>query len=212
MSDTESRPITDERILELVQRERSIEGTEREISFEWDFGGSVEDYDAAISEMRARIARIFRAWLVESVDDPERYTKAWTQADIVYDGWGTRTLREITIPVRRGTETWRLVATPNDAVTWQHCRYSSGLRPAFSPLDFARLRFFTDLTEKLCPVCGVLVKLQDHTKDGRLVGTCGDAFTMNQWDACPDCGASDVLEGCEPACSGQKYPIAPLGR
>ena len=35
----------------------------------------------------------------------------------------------------------------------------------------------------LCPVCGESVKLTGHTKDGRLIGSCGDAFTQVRWEA-----------------------------
>ena len=34
----------------------------------------------------------------------------------------------------------------------------------------------------LCPICGERVELNGETKDGRLVGSCGDAFTRNQWE------------------------------
>lgn len=33
----------------------------------------------------------------------------------------------------------------------------------------------------LCPVCGILTEIIDTTKDGRLIGSCGDAFTKEQW-------------------------------
>lgn len=33
----------------------------------------------------------------------------------------------------------------------------------------------------LCPICGDLVYLLGETKDGRLVGSCHDAFWMKQW-------------------------------
>jgi len=34
----------------------------------------------------------------------------------------------------------------------------------------------------LCPICGEFVYLVGETKDGRLVGSCKDAFTQSQWD------------------------------
>ena len=35
----------------------------------------------------------------------------------------------------------------------------------------------------LCPICGALISLRhDTTKDGRLIGSCGDAFTIRQWE------------------------------
>ena len=38
------------------------------------------------------------------------------------------------------------------------------------------------VTSDLCPICGQLVSLlNDETKDGRLVASCGDAFTKEQW-------------------------------
>jgi hypothetical protein len=33
----------------------------------------------------------------------------------------------------------------------------------------------------LCPICGVNVTLNGETTDGRLIGTCGDAFTETRW-------------------------------
>jgi len=33
----------------------------------------------------------------------------------------------------------------------------------------------------LCPICGVTVHIIDVTKDGRLVGSCQDAFTVERW-------------------------------
>jgi hypothetical protein len=35
---------------------------------------------------------------------------------------------------------------------------------------------------RLCPICGVPVNLIGHTKDGRLIGSCQDAFTLEQWE------------------------------
>lgn len=36
--------------------------------------------------------------------------------------------------------------------------------------------------EGLCPICGERVRLQNEpTADGRRVGSCGDAFTTDQW-------------------------------
>jgi hypothetical protein len=34
----------------------------------------------------------------------------------------------------------------------------------------------------LCPVCGEEIDLKGTTKDGRLIGTCGDAFTLAKWN------------------------------
>ncbi len=36
-------------------------------------------------------------------------------------------------------------------------------------------------TEGLCPVCGEHVTLTGRTTDGRLIGSCRDAFTDAQW-------------------------------
>ena len=33
----------------------------------------------------------------------------------------------------------------------------------------------------LCPICGEAVQLTGATTDGRLVGSCGDAFWLRQW-------------------------------
>ena len=39
-----------------------------------------------------------------------------------------------------------------------------------------------DASSGLCPVCGATVRLTDViTKDGRLTGSCGDAFTVSKW-------------------------------
>ncbi len=40
----------------------------------------------------------------------------------------------------------------------------------------------------LCPVCGEHVTLTGETTDGRLIGSCGDAFTRKRWEECPSCG------------------------
>jgi len=32
-----------------------------------------------------------------------------------------------------------------------------------------------------CPICGVFIGIIGNTLDGRLVGTCHDAFTVKQW-------------------------------
>ena len=41
----------------------------------------------------------------------------------------------------------------------------------------------------LCPICGEeIVLLPEKTKDGRLIGSCGDAFWPAQWNACETCG------------------------
>ena len=35
----------------------------------------------------------------------------------------------------------------------------------------------------LCPICGETIRLtQYRTTNGRLIGTCGDAFTIEQWE------------------------------
>lgn len=33
----------------------------------------------------------------------------------------------------------------------------------------------------LCPVCGERITVSGETTDGRLIGTCGDAFTRKRW-------------------------------
>jgi hypothetical protein len=36
----------------------------------------------------------------------------------------------------------------------------------------------------LCPICGKRIELrQGRTKNGRLIGSCGDAFTVDQWNS-----------------------------
>jgi len=37
----------------------------------------------------------------------------------------------------------------------------------------------------LCPICGEEVEITGYTTDGRLVGSCGDAFALATWTA-PD--------------------------
>lgn len=37
--------------------------------------------------------------------------------------------------------------------------------------------------EGICPVCGELVDITGRSKDGRLTASCGDAFTLESWDA-----------------------------
>lgn len=40
----------------------------------------------------------------------------------------------------------------------------------------------TNRTFDHCPICGQIITLTDQqTTDGRLIGTCGDAFTAKQW-------------------------------
>jgi len=37
--------------------------------------------------------------------------------------------------------------------------------------------------ENLCPVCGESVRLTGQTTDGRVIGSCGDAFKREAWEA-----------------------------
>ena len=37
--------------------------------------------------------------------------------------------------------------------------------------------------QRLCPVCGELIHLIGSTTDGRLIGSCQDAFLVTQWEA-----------------------------
>lgn len=34
----------------------------------------------------------------------------------------------------------------------------------------------------LCPICGKEISITGETKDGKLIGSCGDAFTREQWN------------------------------
>lgn len=36
----------------------------------------------------------------------------------------------------------------------------------------------------LCPVCGEEVYITGSTKDGHLIGSCQDAFSLRQWEQC----------------------------
>ena len=38
----------------------------------------------------------------------------------------------------------------------------------------------------LCPVCGEMVQITGQTADGRLIGSCGDAFSKAAWAAMPN--------------------------
>lgn len=38
-----------------------------------------------------------------------------------------------------------------------------------------------DLPDGLCPICGAAIRLIGETTDGRLIGSCRDAFTEEQW-------------------------------
>jgi len=35
--------------------------------------------------------------------------------------------------------------------------------------------------EDLCPICGEIVSIIGLTKDGRLIGSCRDAFSVERW-------------------------------
>lgn len=41
---------------------------------------------------------------------------------------------------------------------------------------------YEDFGIDLCPVCGKEVHITGWTKDGRIVGSCGDAFTVEAWN------------------------------
>ena len=47
----------------------------------------------------------------------------------------------------------------------------------------------------LCPVCGANVNLIGTTKDGRLIGECKDAFTVNQWEKPDDSSSYNQMTG-----------------
>jgi hypothetical protein len=49
-----------------------------------------------------------------------------------------------------------------------------------------RARSVVYAAEGLCPVCGVRITITGETLDGRLIGSCRDAFTMNTWEEDPD--------------------------
>ena len=34
----------------------------------------------------------------------------------------------------------------------------------------------------LCPICGQSIKITGTTTTGRLIGSCGDAFSVDQWE------------------------------
>lgn len=42
--------------------------------------------------------------------------------------------------------------------------------------------YYEKYGEDYCPICGEIVTINGKTKDGRLIGTCGDAFTIKQWE------------------------------
>ena len=48
--------------------------------------------------------------------------------------------------------------------------------------DLENIRAYpNNMKENLCPICGVKVSIIGNTKDGRLIGSCRDAFTLEQW-------------------------------
>ncbi len=36
---------------------------------------------------------------------------------------------------------------------------------------------------RLCPICGETIHISGKTTDGRLIGSCKDAFHKEQWDS-----------------------------
>ena len=56
------------------------------------------------------------------------------------------------------------------------------------------------MPKRLCPICGVLVHLSGSTTNVRLIGSCGDAFTRRQWDACPKCGEDPIVHNDDGSC------------
>ena len=50
------------------------------------------------------------------------------------------------------------------------------------PKLYALLDPFEALGIDLCPICGAEVFITGRTTDGRLVGSCKDAFTQAQWN------------------------------
>ncbi len=49
-------------------------------------------------------------------------------------------------------------------------------------LEFARRVAAEDCEEGMCPKCGEFIFLSDGiTKDGQVIGSCGDAFRADQW-------------------------------
>lgn len=66
---------------------------------------------------------------------------------------------------------------------------------------------YSELGTGLCPVCGEEVFIVDEARDGRLVGSCGDAFPRSRWQHvddwwCRGCGhgpMSDADDLC-PVC------------
>lgn len=58
--------------------------------------------------------------------------------------------------------------------------------PANRVAEFVRL--------PLCPICGERISLTGRTTDGRLIGSCGDAFTREQWDDPPQDDDDDGVD------------------
>lgn len=58
-----------------------------------------------------------------------------------------------------------------------------GLKECFyiTPRNAADWSAIDPLAERLCPVCGVRVALTGRTTDGRVIGSCGDAFSFEKW-------------------------------
>lgn len=49
----------------------------------------------------------------------------------------------------------------------------------------------------LCPVCGEYVYIDGRTKHGKLIGSCGDAFSQESWESDPDKDSNpSIIEIC----------------
>ena len=45
------------------------------------------------------------------------------------------------------------------------------------------------MSDNLCPICGEKITITGKTKDGRLIGSCGDAFSEQRFYSCDSCQA-----------------------
>ncbi len=64
-------------------------------------------------------------------------------------------------------------------------------RPALFCRTCLDQRLAANPDEGLCPICGAFVTLTGRTTDGRLIGSCRDAFTEERW---MECHARQVTE------------------
>lgn len=115
------------------------------------------------------------------------------------------TMYRIRIRERKAPHTWLKIissdgrpllqtGTPRDSVAldksaaqlvaaqWAHWLNSNGFPGPARCVEIVPATGGTaSLWKPLCPVCGAPVKITGETTDGRIIGSCNDAFTRSQW-------------------------------